>query len=145
VTPRELDAGVVQSRLRLLEDLLNDLDSVGQLTADRLREDRMLRHAVERVLSQLVELAVSINSHVASTVLQRAPNDYRTSFDLANDAGLIDDELRDRLKPSVGLRNVLAHEYVAIDLGLVVVAAGSATKDYRAYVSAVAGWLRGLE
>lgn len=129
MTPREFDAGVVQSRLRLIEELLGDLASVGEVTADRLREDRILRHAVERILSQLVELAVSINSHVTSTVLQRAPSDYRASFDLADEAGLINDELRDRLKPSVGLRNVLAHEYVAIDLGLVAAAAGSANKD----------------
>jgi uncharacterized protein YutE (UPF0331/DUF86 family) len=144
VTPREFDSGVVQARLRLIDDLLNDLASIGEVTADRLHDDRILRHAVERVLSQLVELAVSVNSHVASTMLHKAPSDYRGSFDLASTAGLLDGDLRDRLKPSVGLRNVLAHEYVAIDLALVAAAARSASHDYRAYVEAVAWWLRDL-
>lgn len=118
MTPRELDTGVVRARLALIEQLLGDLEAVGEVTADRLSEDRILRHAVER------------------------PRDYSTSFDLAAEAGLLDPPLRDRLKPSVGLRNVLAHEYVAIDLSIVATATRHARTDFRAYVESVARWLR---
>ena len=144
MTPREFDSSVVQSRLALMRDLLGDLDAVGSVSAESLSSDRMLRHAVERVLSQLVELAVSINSHVASTILQRGATDYRASFDLATQAGVIDEELRDRLTPSVGLRNVLAHEYVAVDLQIVSAAVDRAVIDYGDYVSSVASWLASI-
>lgn len=141
MTPREFDGGVVQARLRHLDQLLDDLESVGAVTAELLEKQRMTRHAVERVLSQMVELAVSVNSHVAATLLGEAPTDYRSSFQLAVKAGLLTPELAERLKPSVGLRNVLAHEYVDIDLELVASAVASAQIDYRAYVHEVSGWL----
>jgi Uncharacterized conserved protein len=50
--------------------------------------------------------------------LGRAPADYRTSFALAQEAGALEPELVTRLQASVGLRNVLTHEYVDIDLGI---------------------------
>jgi len=115
VSPREFDAGVVQARLALIRGLLDDLQSVGEVTVDLLQRDRMLRHGVERVLGQLVELAVSINGHIGATLLGRAPADYRTSFALAEEAGVLEPELVTRLQASVGLRNILTHEYVDIE------------------------------
>ncbi|MGI8522845.1 MAG: type VII toxin-antitoxin system HepT family RNase toxin [Nocardioides sp.] len=142
MTPGHLDVGVVQARLRLIEELLDDLGRIDEVTATMLQEDRMLRHAVERILSQLVELAVAINSHVSATVLNEAPKDYRSSFQLATTAGLIGADLAGELQPSVGLRNVLAHEYVDIDLELVAIAVRLARSGYRAYVRSASTWLR---
>ncbi len=141
MTPRDLDRAVVQSRLRLIEELLDDLERTGELTADMLEHDRMLRHAIERILSQVVELAVSVNSHVSATVLEDAPKDYRSSFLLAATAGLIEPQLAADLQPSVGLRNVLAHEYVDIDLKMVAAAAQQAAGQYRAYIRSASAWL----
>lgn len=42
---------------------------------------------------------------------------------------------------SVGMSNLLIHEYAAIDLSLVAQAAGRALADYQAFVEAVAGFL----
>lgn len=142
MTPRELDRDVVQVRLRLMDELLGDLDGAGEITPERLRGDRLLRHAVERILSQLVDLAVSVNGHVSVTVAGRAPQDYRSSFALAADVGLIDPALAGRLQPSVGLRNVLAHEYVDVDLARVAEASSLALTDYREYVRRASAWLR---
>jgi len=107
VTPSELDADVVQARLMAMRDLLTDLESVGSVTAADLHRDRILRHAVERILGQLVDLAAAINSHIAATTLDKAPADYRSSFDAAESAGIVPADLCQRLRRSVGLRNVL--------------------------------------
>lgn len=72
MTPRDFDGAVVLARLRLIGALLDDLEAVGQVSAEGLAADRMLRHAVERVLGQLVELAVAVNGHVAATRLGKA-------------------------------------------------------------------------
>lgn len=142
MTPREFHKDVVHVRLRLLGELLADLEDAGQITAERLRTDRMLRHAVERILSQLVDLAVSINGHVSVTLAGRGPQDYRSSFALAADVGMIDPVLAARLEPSAGLRNVLTHEYVEVDLTRVAEASALARTDYREYVRQAAQWLR---
>lgn len=141
MTPRELDADVVHARLRLMRELLDDLEEVGEVTADLLERERLTRRAVERILGQLVDLAVSVNGHVAAALLDRGPSDYRNSFRLAAEAGVIPEELARDLAPSAGLRNVLIHEYTAIDLDRVARSVPAARDGYRRYVSEVARFL----
>lgn len=136
-----IDAAVIQERLRLIRDLLADLDVVGGVTSERLQRDRIVRHAVERILTQLVDLAVSINSHIAAEKDGRAPATYRESFGAAARAGAISIELADELAPGAGLRNVLTHEYVAVDLALVARAVSLARDGFRRYVTEVARFL----
>lgn len=140
MTPGELDFDVIALRLRLMRELLEDLESLGQLSAATLRSDRIRRRAAERILTQLVDEAVSINGHLASTELNRAPDSYRHSFELAAQAGVIGEDLTALLRPSVGLRNVLVHEYVEADLNLVAHAASVAGSQYGRYADAVAAW-----
>lgn len=55
----------------------------------------MLRHGVERILTQLVEIATTINENIVGAYLQRVATSYRESFELAEECGLIDKQLRD--------------------------------------------------
>lgn len=141
MSPRDLDPDVLTTRLSLLRELLEDLDSIGATSADRITEDRVLRRAVERLLTQVVDVAVDVNSHVVATTLGRTPSDYRDSFRLAASAGLLTDELAGRLELSVGLRNILVHEYVRADLAIVAAAVPVAGREYREYLRAASTWL----
>jgi uncharacterized protein YutE (UPF0331/DUF86 family) len=143
MTPPGLDAAMVQVKLRTMRELLDDMDAAGSLDPTILQGDRMLRHGVERILTQLVELAAGINGHLAVARLGRGAATYRESFELAAQLGALPDDLAERLLPSVGLRNVLVHEYAAVDLRLVAAGVERARSDYRAYIKAVAGFLPG--
>jgi uncharacterized protein YutE (UPF0331/DUF86 family) len=136
-----LDAAIVQERLRHMRDLLADLDRIGDVAVERLTSDRIIRHAVERIITQLVDLAVSINSHVVAVVRGQVPSTYRESFGAAAQAGMISAELAAELAPSAGLRNILTHEYVGVDLVLVAQAVPVAHHAYQRYVSEVARFL----
>lgn len=54
---------------------------------------------------------------------------------------MVDAALAERLTPSVGLRNVLAHEYTSTDLGVVAASVPLALEHYRDYVRQVADTL----
>lgn len=60
---------------------------------------------------------------------------------MAQDAGALEAGLVTRLQASVGLRNVLTHEYVDIDLEIVAGAVSSAGQDYGQYVQQMARWI----
>lgn len=141
MTPPALDAASVHAKLRLMRELLDDLEGLGEVPAARLERDRMLRHAVERILTQLVDLAVAINGHLGSARLGEGAADYRGSFALAARAGAIPAQLADQLAPSVGLRNLLTHEYATIDLELVARSIPIALDAYGVYVSSIANAL----
>jgi uncharacterized protein YutE (UPF0331/DUF86 family) len=138
MTPRRIDVDVVRNKLDAIERTCDVLASIGELDADRLAAEPVVAAAVERLLSRLVDLAVEVSSHVASTRLGRSPAEYRESFDLAAEAGLIDAALAARLKPSVGMRNAIVHEYVRLDLDRIAAAVPLAVEIYRGFVTAVA-------
>lgn len=136
---------MVQTKLALVRDLLDVLDGLDEpipVDRERIEQDAVVRLAVERVLTQLVELAASVNAHIAVVTLGRGVASYRESFLLAAHAGVLTTELATRLAPSAGLRNVLVHEYVAVDQQRVVQGVGRARVDFREYVREVAGFLR---
>lgn len=138
MTPPALDAALVHAKLRSMRELLDDLDAAGPVDAARLTDDRMLRHAVERILTRLVELAAAVNGHLAVGRLGRGAATYRESFALAAETGVVPEDLAERLAPSAGLRNVLVHEYAQVDLALVARGVELARTDFRAYVREVA-------
>lgn len=141
MTPRTFDPPSVQAKLELLRDLLDDLDRLGEVDARRLETDRFTRHVVERILTQLVDVAAGANTHIAAALGPRAPSDYAGSFELAAAVGALDAGLAADLKPSVGLRNLLTHEYGAIDLEKVAAAVPLAREQFGAYVHQVSRFL----
>jgi len=143
VTPPAVDAAVVHAKLRLMRQLLDDLESVAAVDRAAIEQDRMLRYAVERILIQLVELAAGVNAHLAAARLGVGAMSYRESFLAAAQAGALPHELAERLAPSAGLRNVLVHEYLAVDLDLVVAGIALAKADFRRYVRSIADALPG--
>lgn len=146
MTPPPLDGRMVVVKLATMRQLLDHLDVLDApvpLDRDRLKQDWAVRYAVERILTQLVETAASLNAHVAVALLGRGAASYRDSFALLAEAGAVAPDLAARLAPSAGMRNVLVHAYAEVDLSRVVDGVALARRDYRAYVAAVADWLPG--
>jgi len=142
MTARRLDPAMVTQRLQEIQLLLADLAELGMVDAERLRRARPTRHIVERVLSQIVELAGSINIHIVTSVLGRSPESYAASFDDVARAGVLEWEFAASLRPSAGMRNVLVHGYLEVDHGQVSAAIPLTQEQYSEYVRTVAGWVR---
>lgn len=125
-----------------MRELLGDLDDlVGTPTGEELRSDRARRLIAERILTQLIDIAVGVNSHLAAVQLGRAPRDHRESFDMAAEAAGIPTEVARSLRDAAGLRNVLVHAYLEIDLDLVAAAVPRARESFASYIRAVAAFL----
>lgn len=140
MTPPALDWRALQAKLRRIQDLLDQLRDIGPLDDGRLAAEPLTALAVERILTLLVDLAFACNSHVAVAQLGRAPDSYADSFDLAARTGMVTAPLARALRPSAGLRNVLVHEYVAVDRAVVVAAVPVALEQYGQYVRQVAAF-----
>ena len=142
MTPPALDVDACQEKLALLADLVADLDRHTDVSGAVLRAARDRRHVVERILTQLVDIAGGLDSLLARGLVHRAPTGYRDGFELLRQRDLLPSELVERLLPSVGMPNLLTHEYGRIDLDLVADATSAARRDYADYVEVVRGVLR---
>lgn len=142
MNPRRPDFDVVERRLRALADTLADLSRLRDIEASTLQSDPITRAAAERLLQVAVDLAVDINAHLAAALLGRAPATGRESFTAAADAGVLSRALAERLAPAAGLRNVLVHRYVDIDVQLVARAVADVLEQMPRYVEEVGAFLR---
>lgn len=141
MTPRRLDPAAVAGKLRAMRRLLDELVRLGPVDGHRFAREYATQLIVERVLSQLVDLAAGINTHVLTAQTGVAPPDVRRSFGAAADLGLITEDLAAALAPAAGLRNVLVHAYVDLDVARLVAAVPLATEQFGEYVRQVAGWV----
>ncbi|WP_285486826.1 type VII toxin-antitoxin system HepT family RNase toxin [Amycolatopsis taiwanensis] len=128
-----MDAEVVRNKLDAIGRARATLARIDPLDASRLEEDGVIAAAVERLLCRMVDLAVETNTHLSGALLNRAPSDYRNSFELAHEAGALTKELVERIKPSVGLRNTIVHEYIKVDYSIVAAAVPLALETYSEY------------
>lgn len=145
MTPRALDPDLVHGKLRLIDETVDNLASVGEVDADRLRADPILCAAVERLVTRAVDLAVSANSHVVAALMHEPPQTYRASFQMMATVGALTPELADRISGSAGLRNLIVHLYGELDLDRLAAAVPMLVADYRDYVAHVARFLLELD
>ena len=103
-----IDQDVVTLRLSHMSELLSDLHEIGPVSDERLAKDRLMRHAVERILGQLVDLAVSINTHLGVALNQSTPKTYRDSFATVARTGAIEPRLGSAAGAQCGSRPVRA-------------------------------------
>lgn len=141
MNPRSLDPEAVRRRLVEIDRLLRWLGELGTPDGDTLRRDWRTRLLVERILEQLVEMAVGVNLHVTAALGLAGGDGYRDSFDAAAEAGVIGVDLAAALAPSASMRNVLVHNYLDVDLSIISAAIPLAHENYAGYRRAVALWL----
>ncbi len=145
MSPRALDHDAVLRRLQELDRLLRWLDELGTPTGEELREDWRTRLLVERLLEQLVEIAVSTNLHLAGSAGVSRGGTYRDSFEAAASVGAIKTSLARELAPSAGLRIVLVHDYLDVDHDVVAAAIPMALDLFGVYRRQVGRWLAAQE
>jgi len=136
-----VDPQVVTRRLLVLSEALQDLARPEARDARALAEDRVLRAAVERWLQVAVEACIDLAYHVASDAGWPAPESACAAFLLLASHSVLDVDLAERLGRATGLRNLLVHDYVSIDLATLAHVVGHDLGDLRAFGAAIGALL----
>jgi uncharacterized protein YutE (UPF0331/DUF86 family) len=136
-----VDPDVLARRLLALNESLGELARPEAGEAARLAEDRVLRAAVERWLQIAIEACIDVATHVIADEGWTPPATGREAFLVLAAHGRLPLDLAERLGSAVGLRNLLVHEYVAIDLSRLSTVVRDDLDDLRAFARCAAGWL----
>ena len=84
-----------------------------------------------------VQAAIDVGMAACVAHDQPGPSSYADAFRRLAAIGVLPPELAERLVRAVGLRNVIAHEYEALDLARVHRAAREGPADLRALIAAL--------
>ena len=134
-------ADVLARRLLVLNECLAELERPECGQARSLVADAVLRAAVERWMQVAIDSACDMAYHLAAAEGWTPPTSARDAFRVLAGHGRIAIDLADRLGLAAGLRNILVHEYAAIDLELVARAVREDLGDLRAFAAQAATWL----
>ncbi|MGA2955521.1 MAG: DUF86 domain-containing protein [Thermodesulfobacteriota bacterium] len=138
------DVEIIQRKLAVILDNLKALEPIQRMERDEYLRDLYKRKATERLLQELIEAAIDINTHMIVGSGYAAPDDYYQSFIRAAEIGIISPDLSEKLAPSAGLRNRLVHEYDRIEHSIILEAVGMAEEFYPRYVKEVSDTLSGI-
>ncbi|MBI5971533.1 MAG: DUF86 domain-containing protein [Deltaproteobacteria bacterium] len=113
------------------------------MPGDEYLADVYKRKAAERLMQEMIEAAIDINTRVITQTGNAPPDDYHESFIRLGELGVISKRLALKLAPSAGLRNRLVHEYDAIEDSIVLKAIGTAEDLYPEYIKEIEGYISG--
>lgn len=136
-----LDKAVVRRKLEVIVENLRALETVQHRKREEYVKDFFMRKAVERMLQELVEAAIDINTHIIAEAGGAIPEDYYESFVRAGVIGVLSPALAGKLAPSAGLRNRLVHEYDALDHAMVLDAVKMAEELYPRYIREIEDYI----
>ncbi len=131
----------VVRRLLILNECLSELARPEAAIPQQLAANSMLRAAVERWLQTAIEACIDIASHVIASEGWVPPASGREAFLVLANHGRLKLDLAQRLGTAAGLRNLLVHDYVAIDLAQLAHVVERDLQDLREFAVQVAGWM----
>jgi uncharacterized protein YutE (UPF0331/DUF86 family) len=131
----------VARRLLVLNECLNELARPEAGIVERLATDSMLRAAVERWLQTAIESCIDIASHVVASEGWVPASTGREAFLILAQHSRISLDLAQRLGRAAAMRNVLVHDYVALDLSMLAHAVRHDLKDLRSFAAEAAQWM----
>jgi uncharacterized protein YutE (UPF0331/DUF86 family) len=82
---------------------------------DVFLSDEDVQDIAERNLQLAIESILDVGQHIISSAGWEPPEDYAGVFATLREHGVLSDELYGRVRGMAGFRNLLVHEYAALD------------------------------
>jgi len=115
-----MDREVVEQKIESLRRCLRRIEQKCPSEASILAHDLDLQDIVALNLSRAVQISVDMGAHLIAGMEQvRPPDTMGHTFDLLEQAGLLNKGLANNLKKAVGFRNIAVHNYEAINWEIV--------------------------
>jgi uncharacterized protein YutE (UPF0331/DUF86 family) len=135
-------ADIVTSKLADLGVRIARVRARTPATAALLRDDQDALDLVSFNLMLCVQSAADIASHIVADEGWRPAVTLADAFERLQENGVITRPTADAMGKAAGLRNVVAHGYSGVDIGMVFAAASRGVADLEAFAAEVASWLR---
>jgi uncharacterized protein YutE (UPF0331/DUF86 family) len=132
--------GVLISKLQSLEETLNELRSLGEVTAAQLRGDWRTRRAVERDLQIAVEVVVDVCQRIIALHHQAPAATSAQAIERCVQLGVLSDN--PAYARMVQFRNFVVHRYERIDVEIMADIVNSRLGDFNRFRDEVMRYYR---
>ena len=136
-----MDREVIEQKLESLRRCVIRIQTKCPADAMVLTADFDLQDIVSLNLSRAVQLSVDIGAHLIASMEVPPPGTMGQTFDLLAQQGVLGPELANRLKKSVGFRNIAVHNYDSINWLIVHSIVKNHLVEFSDFAKAIVEWL----
>ena len=129
-------------KMQDLKTFLDEIKPLVEITFIEYKKDYVKRHAVEKLVELIVELASDINRNVIEAQQGSPASNYYNTFTQLGELNVLPEALSLRLASTTGLRNRLVHRYEEIDHKIVYHSAVRLLPDYLQYFKLIEKYLK---
>ena len=130
----------IERRLDELNERLARLRPFQDKSRDDFLEDPYLRDIVERNLEIAAQCCIDISHRIIAIEHAQKPQDYYEAILRMGELGVTPPGFARQLAPMAGFRNILTHEYLTIDWGIIYRRLHN-LDDFEQFASYVRAWL----
>lgn len=140
-----VDAEVVQNRLAALNEYVARLGAKQHLTLAEMIADQDVYFAIQHLLQLASQAAIDIAVHILASDFSLRADNYRDVILSLGSEGVFPLEFAQRFAGIAGFRNILIHEYLAVDPARVHHLLQVGLDDFRTFARHVTEYLKGAE
>jgi uncharacterized protein YutE (UPF0331/DUF86 family) len=107
---------IIEQHIQNMEEALAQLSKYKNISLEEFQKDLGLIWIVEEGLEILIQNLLDMGGHLLASEIKNDWEDYGEVISKLGQHGIIPKEFSERIKEMAGLRNILIHEYLKIDL-----------------------------
>ncbi len=132
-----MDRQIIREKIESLRRCIARVKSRCPAAVEQLAADIDAQDIVSVNLSRAVQIAVDIASHLIADSDLPPPETMGEAFTRLHEAGVISAALADRMRSAVGFRNIVIHQYRAIDWQIAFAICTQHIGDFEQFAAAI--------
>ena len=137
-----LDKALVLRKLAELEQYLGQIREYSSITVEQYSSDWKIQRIVERTLQIMIETCVDVAGHIISDRQFRIPKSYADTFKVLHEENILEKELFETMDKMAKFRNIVVHNYDAVDTSIIVIILAKHLDDFVTYKNAIINALK---
>jgi uncharacterized protein YutE (UPF0331/DUF86 family) len=131
------DLTVVENKISSIIKYLSILEKYKKYSQKEITSDIDRKGAVERYLYLAAQATIDLAEAVIAYKNLRKPTTIGESFHILSDAGIISQDLTEKMVKMTGFRNVIAHDYEELNYDIVYDVLQNKLKDMKDFSDAI--------
>jgi len=132
-----VDPDRIERQIRLIRRYTGNLQELAQRSLHEFLGDPHAVGSTRYYLQVSIESCINIANHIIASEGFRAPRDYRDSFQILREAGILSEDLTSTMRAMAGLRNLLVHLYWEVDDRMIYADIRGQLEDFETFIARV--------
>jgi uncharacterized protein YutE (UPF0331/DUF86 family) len=132
-----VDRDQIEGLIRHLREYTSFLRQIVQQDRAAFLNDPKSIGSARYYLQVSIETCINIANHIIAAERLRAPQDYRDTFTVLNEASILPDDLTQTMRELAGLRNLLVHVYWDVDDAMIYEGVRAELRDFDAFIACI--------